>query len=80
MMCLTFTNVISFILLHRGHGFQLPTDVGLAGGDGNECVTYFTGGFRVRVLAGFFVVLALATLAESVLSAATFEDFPSASG
>ena len=53
----------------------------LAGWNKNDVyVAYLIGGFRVRVLVGFFVVLVLATLAESVLSAATFDGFPSASG
>ena len=37
-MYLTFTNVIAFILLHRDYGFQLPTDIGLVGGDGSEWI------------------------------------------
>lgn len=43
-------------------------------------VADLAGGFRVRVLAGFFVVLVLATLAVSALSSAAFDGFPSPSG
>ena len=32
----TFANVIPLILLYRGYGFELPTDVVLADEDGNE--------------------------------------------
>lgn len=41
---------------------------------------YFAGGFLVRVFVGFFVVVALATLAVSVLSRAAFDGFASESG
>jgi hypothetical protein len=50
------------------------------GGDGSESVAYLAGGFLVRVLEGFFVVLALATLAVSVLSCEAFDGFASESG
>ena len=79
-MYLTFTNVIPLILQHISHDFQLPTDRVLAVGDGRECAAYLAGGFLVRVFVGFFVVLALATLAVSALSSAAFDGFPSESG
>jgi len=37
-MCLTFANIVPLILLHRSQRFQLSKDMGLASGDGNECM------------------------------------------
>ena len=79
-MCLTFTNIIPLILLHRSYNFQLPADVMSADKGRNGWVSYLAGGFLFRVFVGFFVVVVLATLALSVLSSAAFDGFPSESG